>query len=226
MNLIFNNKNMPSGYIRQINIGDKFNNWIIIKEEERTQSRRFLCKNSITSKEKSIRLCHLISGASKGIDRSTIKKHGLSKTRQWRIWMGIKARCNNPKEQNYQYYGGKGIRICERWKKFENFWEDMKEGYDDTMTIERMNNDSDYCKDNCKWIPKSDQKYNKSSNCIIEYNDVSKPLIVWAEEYNINSKTLWARYYKYGFRGEKLFSKINYSNGVKNKTVKKPSQNF
>lgn len=204
---------MPKGYKKQINIGDRFGNLEIIKEvEKRSGKRRFLCKNTSNKKEKIVMLCHLISGQSIGFDFSKDNfhiTHGMSKTRPYNIWQGIKGRCLRENEQsNYRYYGARGIKVCDRWKNsFENFWEDMKDGYTDQMTIERIDVNSDYTKSNCKWIKSCEQKFNKTSNSLITINGITKTTIEWAQEHNINAKKLYSRYFRYGIRDkERLLS--------------------
>ncbi len=79
------------------------------------------------------------------------KKHDMRHTRIYRIWTGMLSRCNNEKEISYKNYGARGIKVCERWFKFENFLEDMGEcpiGYQ----IDRTNNDGNYEPGNCKWV--------------------------------------------------------------------------
>ncbi len=80
-------------------------------------------------------------------------KHGMCKTRQYSIWRNLKARCSNPDREDYKYYGGRGVKYVSTWETFEGFWADMKDGYSDNLTIDRVNNECDYCKENCKWIP-------------------------------------------------------------------------
>lgn len=89
---------------------------------------------------------------------TTNKTHNMSYTRIYSIWKGMRYRCCNPNRPKYEYYGGKGIKVCDAWNHgyggFENFYDwSMKNGYDDTLTIDRINSDMDYCPDNCRWIP-------------------------------------------------------------------------
>lgn len=89
--------------------------------------------------------------------------HRMSKTRPYKIYWAARSRCTSRKYIEYQHYGGRGIKFCDRWmESFENFWEDMKEGYADNLTIERINNDGNYCKENCKWATYKEQARNKS----------------------------------------------------------------
>lgn len=83
--------------------------------------------------------------------------HGMSNKRIYNIWKGMRRRCNNPKYPKYKFYGGKGVRVCDEWNKpyggFEKFYEwAISNGYDDDLTIDRIESDKDYCPENCRWI--------------------------------------------------------------------------
>lgn len=121
------------------------------------------------------------------------KTHKMSRTRQYRIWKGIKRRCLNKNEPSYKNYGGRGIRLCDRWNSFESFWEDMRNGYADDLMIDRVNNDGDYCKENCRWVDSRTQNSNKRNN--VFYVVEGKKMILWeiSEKYGIPYKRLRAR---------------------------------
>lgn len=88
------------------------------------------------------------------------KTHGLSKTKEYRTWGDMIARCTIPSQTHYSYYGGRGISVCSRWRIFLNFLEDMgpkPEG----LSLERINNDGNYEPSNCKWATKSEQMKNR-----------------------------------------------------------------
>ncbi len=88
------------------------------------------------------------------------KTHGHGDTRLYTIWKGIKARCNNPREPAFPNYGGRGIKVCTRWdKSFSNFLEDM--GWDNGLTIDRINPSGGYEKSNCRWANRSQQASNR-----------------------------------------------------------------
>jgi hypothetical protein len=84
-------------------------------------------------------------------------KHGFStrakRERVYNIWMGMVERCRNPKRPKYKNYGGKGIRVCDEWKRFENFrdWA-LSHGYADNLTIDRVDSGWHYDKSNCEWV--------------------------------------------------------------------------
>ena len=82
--------------------------------------------------------------------------------RLYSIWTGMKTRCFNPNSARYKDYGGRGITICDEWRTFDNFclWA-LSNGYEDGLTIERLDNDKSYCPSNCTWITKSEQGKNK-----------------------------------------------------------------
>lgn len=87
--------------------------------------------------------------------------HGMRNTRTYKIWTQMHKRCSNPNSSDFAHYGGRGIRIAQRWNKFEYFLKDMGE-CPDGYSIERINNNGNYCKSNCRWIPISRQQCNTS----------------------------------------------------------------
>ena len=90
------------------------------------------------------------------------KIHGMSTTRQYNIWRAMIGRCNNPKHPAFKNYGGRGIVVCPQWREsFIVFWEDMKGGYEDDLTIDRINNDGSYEPGNCTWSTYMEQSHNR-----------------------------------------------------------------
>jgi len=142
-----------------VSTGDKFNRLTILEEEEShvypsgATRRKFkaVCDCGV---EKSYLLNQLTSGKTKScgcFNTSRITKHGLFNTRQYQCWADMKNRCDNKGHKYYDYYGGRGITYCKKWSTFEGFWEDMHSTYSDNLTINRRDNDGNYCKENCAW---------------------------------------------------------------------------
>ena len=83
-----------------------------------------------------------------------LELHGMVGTRPYKIWQNMKTRCYYPSHKSYVNYGGAGITVCPEWKdSFHTFWEDMREGYEEHLTIDRKDPKGNYCKENCRWIP-------------------------------------------------------------------------
>jgi len=87
--------------------------------------------------------------------------HNMSNSRPYKIWQSMKNRCFNKNCKEYLHYGGRGITICEDWLSFDKFWEDMRETYTDVLSIDRIDVDGNYCKQNCRWATNSQQALNK-----------------------------------------------------------------
>jgi hypothetical protein len=104
----------------------------------------------------------------------------------------MKQRCYNPNILGYKNYGGRGIKVCDKWFDFNKFKEDMEKTYKKGLTLERIDNDGNYCKENCKWATRNEQANNKRNNKIIKNKTFSQ----WAEIIRINRGTLRSRYYR------------------------------
>ena len=90
-------------------------------------------------------------------------KHGMATTRLYQCWSDMKQRCNNPHNQFYARYGGRGILYCKEWDSFPPFMEwALSNGYNDSLTLDRIDNDGNYCPSNCKWSTQSEQASNKT----------------------------------------------------------------
>jgi hypothetical protein len=118
-------------------------------------------------------------------------KHKMTGTRIYRIWRGMKTRCENPNDYHYKFYGERGIKVCEEWQNFEPFYEwALVSGYSDSLTIDRINNSGDYEPVNCRWATMKEQSNNTRKNRIITHNGISHTLSEWADISNMKPGTL------------------------------------
>lgn len=111
----------------------------------------------------------------------------------YKRWCGILTRCFNINEKSYKDYGGRGIIICERWLKFENFLEDMGEPPTSKHQIDRIDNNLGYYKENCRWILPKENGRNKRNNHLITFKNKTQCLSQWSDDYNIKYQTLYRR---------------------------------
>jgi hypothetical protein len=133
--------------------------------------------------------------------------HGLSKSPEWNTWKSMKSRCLNPKNKFYKNYGGRGIKICDEWtNSFDNFFKDMGVR-PKNHSLDRINNNGNYCKENCKWSTYEEQQNNKRQNRNIEYNGVVKNLTMWAKNFNVPRSLIAGRLNR-GWPIEKIFSNL------------------
>lgn len=123
------------------------------------------------------------------------KKHGMKHTRIYSIWCGVKKRCNNPKCKNYNRYGGSGISICEEWNNnFMAFYEwSMKNGYKDSLTIDRIDSSKGYSPENCRWATRKEQNNNRRNNLKISYQGRTQTLKQWCDELNLKYELVRSR---------------------------------
>lgn len=99
-------------------------------------------------------------------------------------WYRIKNRCDNEKWPGYKNYGGRGITYCTKWKTFEGFMEDMGKTYKEGLSIDRINNNGNYCKKNCRWTDMVTQENNRRDNHKIIYKGVTMTISQWARKLN------------------------------------------
>lgn len=140
------------------------------------------------------------------------KKHGMCNSRLYGIWSLMKERCFNPKRKEYKNYGGRGITVCQEWLDSKSFIEwALNNGYSNELTLDRINNNGDYCPDNCRWISKAEQMNNRRNNHIIVFNNQAKTLTQWAKEYGFTYAQLYKRL-KLGWSFEKSITEPIKSN--------------
>ena len=149
------------------------------------------------------------------------RTHGLAHTPIFNIWAMMKNRCTNPNCNRHQYYKDKGIKVCDRWlgeNGFENFVHDMGERPSPEHSLDRIDNNGDYCPENCRWATYKEQSNNQTSNVILEHNGEKKTLAQWCDFYDFDYKLAHARLRR-GFAFEEIFYKGKFPNRGR-KTIK------
>lgn len=125
------------------------------------------------------------------------------------------SRCYREKDPSYEYYGGRGIKVCDEWHNIENFekWV-VTHPYKSGMTLDRIDPNGNYEPDNCRWATMFEQDNNRRNSVLIEYNGETHSISEWAIKLGINRSTLNNRYCK-GDRGAKLFRRTENHRGKK-----------
>jgi hypothetical protein len=208
----------------------KYGEWTVIKELPRVNNMRFVLCRCSCGKEKGVYLKHLKSGASKSCGHNQPKimskigsmniKHGDcakgSKTKRlYGIWKGMINRCYDTKNHAYNNYGGRNIKICDEWlgdrKKFYK-WAFLN-GYQDNLTIDRIDNNGNYEPSNCRWATAKEQANNRryTHRRLITYNGETLSVTEWSKKTGINKSTLSCRVNKMGLTDPKLiFMEVTY----------------
>ena len=126
-------------------------------------------------------------------------KHGAAPhrgyTKLYNTWLRMKGRCNRPTATSYQYYGGRGISVCDAWQHdFQAFrdWA-LANGYREGLSIDRIDVNGNYCPENCRWITMAEQQRNKRNVPKISWNGETHTLTEWADILGIKYGTLWKR---------------------------------
>lgn len=140
----------------------------------------------------------------------TKRTHGLTRLANGRrsptygVWQEMKRRCSDPKGAHFSRYGGRGIKVCDRWLSFSNFLADMGERPDGT-TLDRINNDSNYGPENCRWATRKANSRNRSDNRLLTYGGKTQTLAAWVEATGHSLATLQGRV-RMGWADEEIIS--------------------
>ncbi len=119
-----------------------------------------------------------------------------TKTAEYRIWANMLSRCRNVNNVGFKlWYGSRGISVCERWLQFENFFADMGKRTSALHTLDRIDNDGNYCPENCRWALPEEQSNNRRNTLFVTYKDKTQCLAEWAKELNVRWSALYYRLY-------------------------------
>lgn len=200
--------------------GTRFGKLVVLSEVQERGTPKFLvhcdCGNERIAyghdlREGSLKACAI------GNCRWSWVKHGFKRAKTTRpeywTWVSMLARCCNPKTRNYHNYGGRGIRVCERWKtSFVNFVSDMGIRPSKTHSIHRINNDGDYSPDNCCWALRIVQGRNRRNNRILTHGGVSLTVAEWAERLEVPKDFIHCRLSR-GWTPERALTEKPYDRG-------------
>lgn len=171
--------------------GQRFGFLTVIKENGRNKDGdvMWLCRCDCGN-EHTVKSVNLIHGYVKSCGCKTGEmisqgnsKHGLCNSKLYHIWSGIKKRCLNPKHDNYKRYGARNISMCDEWlNNFQVFYDwAISHGFQDGLTIDRIDNYKGYSPDNCRWITPKEQQHNRRDTIFLTYKGETKSTPEWAE---------------------------------------------
>ena len=146
---------------REDKTGKQFGAWFVLEKFKNIERNEWQYKCQCKCGTIKNMAAHKLKNGLKGCPHCRVKMHGMSYTDTFRIWTGILRRCLNSNFKGFKYYGGRGIKVCESWFKFENFLADMGERPSKKLSIDRVNNDGDYEPNNCRWATSKEQYMNR-----------------------------------------------------------------
>jgi len=185
-------------------VGERFGRLVVVEraEDSKSGATRWRCRCDC-GEVRIVYRGHLRSGHTascgclqKEMTAKINRTHGMKGTRAYFSWRNMKSRCQNPNNPDYQLYGGRGITICERWANFENFLADLGEPAPG-MTLDRIDVNGPYSKNNCRWVDRKTQSRNRRDNLFVEWEGERRLLSELAEEYGISNNTLRKRVIEY-----------------------------
>lgn len=189
---------MPSGRFAQDITGQQFNYWTVDSRAGTSGGKALwncLCRCGASG---TVSGCDLRSGHSKScgchqkeMASKVNSTHRMRQSKEYAAWSAMMTRCTNPNAINYADYGGRGIKVCDRWKNFENFYADMGEA--NGLTLDRLDVNGDYESSNCRWATRKEQCNNKRNNLVIEFSGERMTAIQWSERTGIGEGTIRKR---------------------------------
>ena len=167
---------MGDSKLLSVNVGDRFERWTVTSEPFLKSKARHVDCLCDCGNEKQVAVSNLYLGKSRSCGciakeaASARGRHWMSGSKIYMVWNRMLTRCYNTKVDRYPRYGGRGIRVCDEWLDFENFYADMGDIPGDGYSIGRIDNDGNYSKENCRWETASQQQNNTSRSHMVEVN--------------------------------------------------------
>jgi hypothetical protein len=182
----------------RIRAGDQIGRWTVLSDApRRNRKRRVTCRCECGTTrivwEYKLQNRSSLSCGCYAVDRIKEAKttHGLSLSSEYRIWIGIRKRCVNSNDPLFRYYGGRGIQLL--WPDFASFYADMGPRPSTAYSIDRIDNDGHYCRENCRWATDAEQARNMRTNRLITHNGRTMTLTDWAHHAGLRRTTLARR---------------------------------
>lgn len=177
--------------------GQRFGKLLVIEEDGRIGSNvAWICKCDCGNVTR-VRANSLLTGntTSCGCGRiEAITKHNMTNTKLFNVWRTMKERCNNKSYRQYKDYGGRGISLCDEWEEFKPFMKwSLENGYKEGLSIDRIDNDGNYCPENCRWTTVRVQSRNRRANRILEYGGEKHCVAEWSEILGVRANTIFWR---------------------------------
>jgi hypothetical protein len=175
--------------------GKKFGRWTVINHEGKRYAEQFWLCRCDCGTERVVIGGTLKKGVSKScgcLALESMTKHGMEGTRIYNTWAQMLGRCNNPNATSFKRYGAKGIKVCDAWHDFRVFYADMGD-IPEGRTLDRIDNDKGYSKENCRWADPKTQSRNRINTVMAEWNGKLMPVAEIAEINGIGRRFLHAR---------------------------------
>ncbi len=181
--------------------GERFGRLLVVGRDANKPSKAGAYWNCVCDcgKESSVRSGPLVNGQStscgclsKELTRARSIKHGMEGTPSYQLWDGMVRRCSNKNHAAYENYGARGIKVCERWLEFSNFYEDMGVR-PDGMSLDRIDNNKGYSPDNCRWATHKQQCRNTRSNHLKTLFCETRTIAGWADEFSLSYNIVYLR---------------------------------
>lgn len=185
----------------EVKKGDRYGNYQVIKEIKPrvtpcgSTKRMILCVCLLCKKTHEVQMNNLRSGAVKSCICVRFK-HGFKRNNPtYQTWIDMKRRCIDTRVRSYRLYGARGIKYNPKWEDFREFLKDMGER-PEGKTLDRIDNNGNYCKENCRWATAEQQNNNSRNNHFVTFEGETLTITQWARRMGIGSGTLFARIYK------------------------------
>lgn len=146
---------------KEIKKGDKFGSWTILRQVETEEKRKHYEVQCECGDIRILKGIRLRFGDSNKCRKCGSTRHGLVHSKTYSTWESMIQRCTNPKQTKYKDYGGRGIKVCDRWLEFKNFLDDMGER-PEKLELDRKDNDGNYEPNNCRWVTRSENLKNRT----------------------------------------------------------------